>query len=129
MKLTTRSRYGLRAVYYLKQRYEQGPVALPTLVEDLKLNQNYLEQLFIKLKHSGIVKSKRGKFGGYYLAKKPKEITVGSVIRALEGPIDFSFDCNSHENCDMIDCITKHVFVRIDNAVNDVIDNMTLDDI
>lgn len=129
MKLTTRSRYGLRAIYYLKERYDQGPVALPTLVEDLNLNQNYLEQLFIKLKKAGIVESKRGKFGGYYLAKKPGEITVGQVIRALEGSIDYSADCTSHENCDMIDCITRHVFIKIDQAVNDVIDNMTLDEI
>ncbi|MDO5026252.1 MAG: Rrf2 family transcriptional regulator [Tissierellia bacterium] len=129
MKLTTRSRYGLRAVYYLKQHYKEGPVSLPSLVRDLNLSQNYLEQLFIKLKKSNIVKSKRGKFGGYILSRDPKKISVGEIIRALEGDIDYSSDCHDHDNCDMIDCITRHVFIKIDLAVNDVIDNMTLADI
>lgn len=129
MKLTTRSKYGLRAVYYLKQHYDKGPVSLPSLVTDLKLSQNYLEQLFIKLKKSNIVISKRGKYGGYILAKKPEHITIGQVIRALEGTIDYSSECNDHENCDMIDCITRHVFIKIDIAVNNVIDNMTLDEL
>ena len=129
MKLTTRSRYGLRAVYYLKQHYKEGPISLPSLVKDLNLSQNYLEQLFIRLKKSNIVKSKRGKYGGYILAREPKEISVGEVIRSLEGSIDYLSDCNDHENCDMIDCITRHVFIKIDFAVNKVIDNMTLDDI
>lgn len=129
MKLTTRSRYGLRAVYYLKQHYKQGPVSLPSLVKDLKLSQNYLEQLFILLKKSSIVVSKRGKYGGYILAKDPADISVGEVIRALEGDIDYSSDCSEHENCDMIDCITRHVFIKIDAAVNKVIDNMSLEDI
>lgn len=129
MKLTTRSRYGLRAVYYLKQHYKEGPISLPSLVKDLNLSQNYLEQLFIRLKKSNIVKSKRGKYGGYILAREPKEISVGEVIRSLEGSIDYLSDCNDHENCDMIDCITRHVFIKIDLAVNKVIDNMTLDEI
>lgn len=129
MKLTTRSRYGLRAVYYLKQRYDEGPVALPRLVKDLGLSQNYLEQLFIKLKKSGIVISKRGKYGGYILSRSPSEITVGEVLRALEGNIDFSADCNSHKECYAIDCITRNVFIKIDQAVNKVIDNMWLDEI
>lgn len=129
MKLTTRSRYGLRAVYYLKQRYHEGPVPLPRLVKDLGLSQNYLEQLFIKLKSSGIVISKRGKYGGYLLSRPPAEISVGEVLRALEGNIDFSADCSSHENCYAIDCITRNVFLKIDQAVNQVIDNMWLDEI
>lgn len=129
MKLTTRSRYGLRAVYYLKQHYEEGPISLPRLVDNLNLSQNYLEQLFIRLKKSHIVISKRGKFGGYILAKNPKEISVGEVIRALEGSIDYSSDCNDHTECDIIDCVTRHVFIKVDRAVNEVIDNMTLDDI
>lgn len=129
MKLTTRSKYGLRAVYYLKQNYGKRPVALPQLVEDLNLSQNYIEQLFIKLKRANIVKSQRGKFGGYYLAKAPSDLMVGQIIRALEGNISLAKDCKDHRNCDYIDCITRDVFKKIDFAVASVIDNMSLADV
>lgn len=129
MKLTTKSRYGLRAVYYLKQHYKDGPVALPKMVEDLSLSQTYLEQLFIRLKKAGIVASKRGAYGGYYLTKAPSEFSVGEIIKALEGSINYSDDCSSNEKCYMIDCVTRNIFVKIDEAVNDVINTITLDDI
>ena len=129
MKLTTRSRYGLRAVYYLKQHYEDGPVSLPKMVQDLNLSQTYLEQLFIRLKKAGIVDSKRGAYGGYYLTKSPNAFSVGEVIRALEGSINFSDDCSTNDKCYKIDCVTRNIFVKIDEAVNEVINTITLDDI
>lgn len=129
MKLTTRSRYGLRAVYYLKQHYNDGPVSLPKMVEDLHLSQNYLEQLFIKLKKSGIIESKRGAYGGYILAKDPSEITVGQIIKSLEGNINFSDDCSTNDKCYAIDCVTRNIFIKIDDAVNEIINTITLNDI
>lgn len=129
MKLTTRSRYGLRAVYYLKQHYNDGPVSLPKMVEDLHLSQNYLEQLFIKLKKSGIIESKRGAYGGYILAKDPSEITVGQIIKSLEGNINFSDDCSTNDKCYAIDCVTRNIFIKIDEAVNEIINTITLNDI
>lgn len=126
MKLTTRSKYGLRAVYYLRDHYNEGPVSLPKLVEDLHLSQNYIEQLFIKLKRDQIVKSKRGAYGGYILAKDPMEISVGQVIRALEGSINYSDDCSINEKCYQIDCVTRNIFTKIDSAVNSVIDSISL---
>ena len=129
MKLTTRSRYGLRAVYYLKQHYNDGPVSLPKMVEDLHLSQNYLEQLFIKLKKSGIIESKRGAYGGYILAKDPSEITVGQIIKSLEGNINFSDDCSTNDKCYAIDCVTRNIFIKIDEAINEIINTITLNDI
>lgn len=126
MKLTTRSKYGLRAVYYLRDHYHDGPVSLPKLVEDLHLSQNYIEQLFIKLKKEKIVISKRGAYGGYILARDPKDISVGQVIRALEGSINYSDECSNNERCYQIDCVTRNIFTKIDTAVNSVIDSITL---
>lgn len=129
MKITTRSEYGLRAMYYLKQNYEDNPIPIAKMVEELCLSQNYLEQLFRSLKKDNLVISYRGKDGGYRLAKDPKDITIGSIIRSLEGDIELASKCNISHSCISIDCITRNIFYKIDSAVSDVIDNLTLQDI
>lgn len=129
MRITTKSKYGLRAVYYLKQNKDKGPISLSTLVKDLHLSQNYLEQIFIRLKQAKIIDSKRGKYGGYYLAREADQITVGELIRVLEGNDDDYIDvCSDPHNCNSIDCITLKVFQKMDHAIHSVIDNMTLAD-
>src|SRR3989304_2502527 len=94
MRLSTKSLYGVRAVFDIA--YHMGGSA--TQVRDIArrqgISQRYLEQIFQKLKRSGIMASQRGPKGGYYLVKKPKEITIGDIVRATEGPIELVF-CTS----------------------------------
>jgi len=93
MKLSTRGRYGLRAMYDLALRYGEGPVSLNSIADRQMVSLPYLEQLMAKLRRAGLASSSRGAQGGYELAKPPEEITVGDIVRVMEGPFD---RCNAY---------------------------------
>lgn len=128
MNLTTKSEYGLRALSYLRDKYNDGPININEISANLDISKLYIEQLFRKLKHAGIVESFRGKDGGYRLAKDPKTIIVGDVIRVLEGNINLTYKC-AVDDCKVDDCASREVFSKIDSAVSNVIDRITLDQI
>ena len=87
MKISTKGRYGLTIMMELASRYGEGPISLKSIAEKHQLSEHYLEQLIAPLRNSGLVKSIRGAYGGYVLAKRPEQISAGDVIRVLEGPI------------------------------------------
>jgi Rrf2 family protein len=87
MKLSTKGRYGLRAMIDMAQHNDQNPVAAHLIAERQGISERYLEQLMVPLKRAGLVKSLRGSQGGYLLGKSPGDITAGEVIRVLEGPL------------------------------------------
>ena len=84
MKLSTKSRYGLKACYELAARYNEGPIALVNLVDVTGTTLNYLEQIMIHLKKNDIVKADRGSQGGYYLEREPKSKSIGEILRSIE---------------------------------------------
>lgn len=131
MKLSTKGRYGLKAMFELALHYGEGPIPLKNIAESQEIPESYLEQLVAVLKRNGLATSVRGAQGGYLLSDAPKNITVGDVIRALEGDIAPS-DCVLSENigkCEKQDfCVTKNVWIKIKNSINDVIDSITLQD-
>lgn len=131
MKLSTKGRYGLKAMYDIAKRYRTNePLSLKIIAENNHLSEQYLEQIFSKLKKSGLVKSVRGAQGGYRLSRKPSEITVGDVIRVLEGPIAPS-SCVLEEGSGCEEqgtCPTRDVWKKIKESVDDVIDSITLED-
>ncbi|MBC7347326.1 MAG: Rrf2 family transcriptional regulator [Clostridia bacterium] len=131
MKLSTKGRYGLRAVFDLAQHYGKGPVPLREVAERQGLSEQYLEQLFLGLRKHGLVKSIRGLRGGYTLSRPPGEITVGNIVRALEGPIA-PVECVSEEDpedCVRADhCVARLVWTRLRDAITDVLDSITLED-
>jgi Rrf2 family iron-sulfur cluster assembly transcriptional regulator len=88
MRLSTKSRYGVRALFDIAYHAEEAPAQIKTISQRQGITPRYLEQIFQKLKRAGIVKSIRGPRGGYYLARKPEEIAVGDVIRAMEETIE-----------------------------------------
>ncbi len=92
MQISTKGRYGLRAVLELARHNDEKPISTKEISHRQKITIPYLEQLFFRLKNKGFVKSVRGAQGGYYLAKDPTEISVGDVIECLDGPIEFT-DC------------------------------------
>ncbi|MDD2495957.1 MAG: Rrf2 family transcriptional regulator [Tissierellia bacterium] len=128
MILSTKGRYGLKAVFELSLNYGEGPVSLKKISEKYDISENYLEQLFSKLKKNGYIETVRGAQGGYLLAKEPKEITVGMILRTLEGEITTS-ECLNREVCvrESI-CATRGIFEKIENSISNVIDNITLAD-
>lgn len=130
MKLSTKGRYGLMAMYQLAQDYGEGPISLKHVAEKQGLSENYLEQLFSNLKKEGLLTSTRGAYGGYMLSRKPDEITVGQVLRSLEGQMSPSecvaedgFDCARDDSC-----ATRWVFAKIKDSIDRVIDSITLED-
>jgi Rrf2 family protein len=85
MKINTQIRYGVRALCYISYNSNGNPVQVKDISDREGISPRYIEQIFQKLKKAGIVKSVRGPYGGYYLAKDPKDLRVGDVIRATEG--------------------------------------------
>jgi Rrf2 family protein len=133
MKLSTKGKYGLRAVIDLAINGDTEAVALSGIAERQEISISYLEQLIAKLKKAGIVNSIRGAQGGYLLAKRPDEISVGDILRALEGdlnPVDCAEIVGSSSSCSGADlCVTKYVWMRISDSINNTVDNMMLSEL
>lgn len=133
MKLSTKGRYGLKAVIDIAVNSETEVVALSGIAQRQNISINYLEQLIAKLKKAGIVLSFRGAQGGYTLAKKPEEISVGDILRALEGdlsPVDCADVISGGSICSGSDlCVTKYVWKRISDSINNTVDEMMLSEL
>jgi len=123
MKISTKGRYGLTVMIELAKRVGEGPVSLKTIAKDNNLSEHYLEQLVPPLRNAGLVKSVRGAYGGYMLAKDSKEITAGDIIRILEGPI------TPVEGIEDEEPAKQALWMRIRDAVKDVLDTTTVDDL
>lgn len=131
MMLSTKGRYGLKAMFQLSIFFGDGPIPLKSIAEKQNIPDQYLEQIIASLRKEGLVKSVRGAQGGYLLALQPKEITVGDIIRNLEGPLVPS-DClidDDTSTCDRKDCcVTRVVWEKIRDSISAVIDSITLQD-
>ena len=118
-------------MFDLALRYGEGPISLKSISERQDISDHYLEQLISLLRKSGLVKSVRGSQGGYLLGKDPAEITVGDVIRVLEGPIA-PMDCVSEDQTDLChraeNCITRGVWKKVKDSITKVVDSITLGD-
>lgn len=130
MRLSTKGRYGLKAVVDLAIHSQEEAVSISSIAARQSLSESYLEQLIAKLKKAGLVNSLRGINGGYILAKNPRDIYVGDILRALEGDL-VVVDCpDSKTECAGYDsCVTKYVWKRINDSINTVVDHMTLEDV
>lgn len=120
MKISTKGRYGLTIMMELAVRYGEGPISLKSIAEKHQLSEHYLEQLIAPLRNSGLVKSIRGAYGGYILAKKPEQISAGDVIRVLEGPIS-PVDFTEED-----DPAKRDLWIRIRDSIASVLDTTTL---
>lgn len=131
MKLSTKGRYGLKAMYDLAIHFGDGPISLKSIAERQRISDHYLEQLIATLRKSGLVKSIRGAQGGYVLSEVPEKITVGEIIRSLEGPLGVS-DCSLEEepaSCENAECcVTRVIWKKIQDSISEVIDSITLQD-
>lgn len=132
MKLSTKGRYGVKAMLDIAIHSSEGQVSLKSIAERQEISENYLEQLFATLKKSGLVKSVRGAQGGYYLAGKPEEISIGSILRALEGslaPVDCVLEENA-QSCTRADsCVTKLIWEKMRDKINEAVDSISLKDL
>jgi len=132
MKLSTKGRYGVMAMLDLALNNSAGQISLKSIAERQNISENYLEQLFATLRKAGLVKSIRGSQGGYILARSSDSITVGSILRALEGslaPVDCVVEDEPSECMRSECCATKLVWERIRDSINKVVDSISLDDL
>ena len=130
MKLTTRSRYGTRMALDIAQNGAERPVRISDIAQRQGVSVKYLEKLIRELKQAGFIRSKRGPKGGHMLAKKPEEISVGEIVRILEGDISL-VECKTKEStCPRFEeCITRNLWVKASDAMYDTLNNITLGDL
>lgn len=126
MKLSTRGRYGLRAMVYLAEHAADGPVSLSVIANDENISLHYLEQLMRKLRMDGLVQSTRGARGGYTLARAADQMAVGEILRSLEGNLHLT-DCINPEPCEKgDDCATRVLWERINHGILQIVDHTLL---
>jgi len=128
--VSTRGEYGMRLMVDLAKHWGAGTVSLHAVAEREDLPEAYLEQLVAVLRRAGLVNGKRGAGGGYTLAREPREITAGDVVRALEGPIEPQICTAEGEpvvNCVREpDCGTRAVWLKLQESIAKALDSMTL---
>lgn len=132
MKLSTKGRYGLRAMIDLARYSEEEPVSISNIAARQGISERYLEQLVALLKKAGLVKSIRGASGGYVLAKSAGEISVGDVLRSLEGslePVKCAAFYSDNGCMSAGGCVTKYVWQKINDSINETVDHMMLDEL
>ncbi len=140
MKLSTKSEYGVRALLQLACNYNYGLVSLREVSDREDISYQYLEQIFLDLRRYNLVKSIRGAKGGYVLARPPDEITVGDIVKAVEGPIAPVSCVENHDllesgdrhtsSCDRFSiCAPREVWLELRDRISEVLDEFTLQDL
>ncbi|MCR8845977.1 MULTISPECIES: cysteine metabolism transcriptional regulator CymR [Paenibacillus] len=123
MKISTKGRYGLTIMMELAKSYGEGPTSLKSIADKNQLSEHYLEQLIAPLRNAGLVKSIRGAYGGYILAREPETLSAGEIIRVLEGPIS-PVDFTEED-----DPAKRDLWVRIRDSIAQVLDTTMLADL
>lgn len=131
MKISTKGRYALRLMVDLGTYNTGEPISIKDISKRQDISGKYLEQIISVLNKAGFVRSVRGAQGGYMLAKDPKEYTVGMILRLTEGDLAPVSCINAGEvDCDRCDsCVTIRVWKQINDAINNVVDNITLENL
>jgi len=122
--ISKKTLYGLEAVILLA-KHQDGPVLITNLAREGKIPKKFLEAILLELRKGGILNSKKGKGGGYVLAKSPQDISVGSIIRTLEGPFsDFSIEDETEETNEI-----KMIIKEVRDAMSNILDKTTIADV
>jgi Rrf2 family protein len=130
MRLSTRGRYGTRLMVDLAQHYADGPIPLAAIAKRQDLSAKYLEQLIILLKGAGLIRSVRGRSGGYMLARKPEEISVGEIVETLEGKLSVVDCVLEPELCyRAIECPTRDIWVGMTEMIKKQLFSLSLGNI
>jgi Rrf2 family protein len=130
--ISKKTKYALKALIYLAREQDKGPILIADLAQEERIPKKFLELILLALKNSGVLQSKKGKGGGYYLARPPREISMGKVIRILEGPLA-PVPCVSetaYARCEECDdewsCGIRLVMKDVRDAMAQILDSATL---
>lgn len=135
MHVTTKGHYGLMAMVELALNHGKGPLSLKAVADRQGLSEHYLEQLFGPLRRAGLVRSVRGAAGGYLLAKEPSAVTVGEVLRVLEGslsPLERNFEPQADgpdPSANPFNLVVQEIWERLAKTIEQVVDGITLADL
>lgn len=125
MKLSSKTHYGLIACHILGANYPDNPVSASMLEKHIGVSGKYLEKIMRMLSSRNIVTANRGANGGYYLAREPKDITVGQVVRALEDDMEIIECVSKDRSCKC--CPTSAVWKKLYEGINTLLDSMNLE--
>lgn len=133
--ISKKTKYGLKALIYLARQYDKGPILIADLARDEHLPKKFLENILLSLKNNGILQSRKGKGGGYYLGRHPSKITFGQAIRVMEGPLapvpcvsETAYaKCTECEN--EVSCGIRLVMKDVREAMAAILDGTTLADV
>ena len=127
MKLSTKGRYGTRAMVDIALYYGQGPILLKDIAKRQNISEKYLEHIITSLKIAGLVKSIRGAHGGYILAKDPVQIRLSQIIKALEGSIAPVECVDDPDFCPRAKtCVTRDVWIKIKKSMDEILESISL---
>ena len=130
MKLSTRTRYAVRAIIELAQNDSNKPLQLKIIAERQDISVKYLEQLMAVLRSAGFVRSIRGSKGGYVLAKAPNEIKLNDVMHRLEGTVAMVECVENDDYCSRsADCAARYLWIQVEQAIDKVLGAITLQDL
>lgn len=129
MRISSKIRYGARAVLELASHYGEGPIDLKEIARKEDISLKYLEQVIIPLRTAGLVKSIRGSKGGYSLAKPPSEISLSDLVEVLDGPIDLIECLKDPKSCSKSSsCVTRDVWKEASDALYKVLSSITFEE-
>jgi Rrf2 family protein len=132
--LSKKSQYAFKALAYLTEKFNQGPVLISEIAVKKKVPLKFLENILLELKNAGILESKKGKGGGYYLKKDPAQIKVATIVRIVNGPIAM-LPCVSLyfyrrcDNCDEDACGLHDMMIQVRDATLNILETRTLKDL
>lgn len=132
--LSNKAQYAFRALTYLVDKYNQGPVLISEIAKKKKIPLKFLENILLELKKADILDSKKGKGGGYFLKKNPSKTSIAAVIRIVNGPISM-LPCVSLyfyekcKNCDEKNCGLHNIMEGVRDATLNILEKQTLNDL
>ena len=130
MKISTKGRYGLKALINLAMNDKQENITIKTLCENLNISERYLEQIFSSLRKEGIVVGRKGSQGGYYISKDITTLTVGEILRVLEGELEVVDNSKNKDEIDELDTfINENLWNLLNKKINNFFDSITLEDL
>lgn len=132
--LSKKAQYALKATGYLATRFGQGPVGIQEIADKKKIPLNFLENILLELRKAGILDSKKGKGGGYFLVLEPHTVSLARILRLVDGPISMipCVSLNFYKQCDdceEVDCKLNRVFSETRNATLAILENKSLKDL
>jgi len=130
LRLSTKGQYGVRAMFEIARGYPDKPITIKEISERQDVSVAYLEQILNKLRNGGLIKSIKGPGGGYILNKKPKDISIGAILKDLEGPVAITSCLDPQEGCMRVDgCVTYMLWKSLGEKIEGFLNTVTLNDL